>query len=248
MKLKIIDFNDIFKEENIITSASPLKDKEFSDDGIYSEKVFGSYDSINNIDELAWINIEPYCIIRPLFYNQLKKLFSNKLNKIINYNRSIDKNGEILEIEDTEETFEDQYMGLVDFKENFDRLLEKYADKVKHKEIYEFIIKNRDKVFVDKIPVFSSKLRPAMVVSNTLVFDDINNYYNFIIEYSNELKDTIGKEAADVEIIRLPMLYQIQQYANTITDDIISDYLKGKKGFFRKNIMGKQHTAHLKLY
>jgi len=255
MRIKPIDFNKIFDPNMVITSTDAVnKDNEFTDEGIYSEKIFGSYQDNDSIDKIGWIDLGPNNhIIRPIAFDALKRLFLNKLDKVISFNKTINKDGEI---EDVTELLEEinieeephVYTGLVEFRENFDQILKDYIDEDKlktndnYKNDYEFVKYWHSKglLFINKIPVFSSKLRPAMMVGKTLVLDEINNHFNFIIEYSNELKDTIedGTDLDDIKILKLPLLYQIQLYANQVMKTIINEILKGKKGIFRKIIYG----------
>lgn len=240
-KLKIIKFDDIYNEENKITNFNPIKsDKsQFADDGIYSEKIFGSYNEEENekdIGTLGWIDFGDYYIINPIMYGFIKKCIPN-INNIINYQRSINQNGEI--DEDQQPIKEGEYIGLIKFKENFLNILEKSVNKEKNLKEYNFILKNKDKVFINKFPVFSHKLRPATMIANhTLVFTEINNEYNFIIQYINEMNDYSIKDTEEIDMTVLPLLYQIQKFANIIFNKIINDYLKGKKGFLRKNVFG----------
>jgi DNA-directed RNA polymerase beta' subunit len=237
-KITLVDFNEIFNEENLITNPNPVENHEFSDDGIYSERIFGSYndDAEKDIDTIGWIDLKPYFIINPLLFTIIKKCIPN-INKIINYNKSIDQNGNEVEKENTNP---DEFIGLIKFRENFHDILERYTDKEKYQKEYNFLIENEDKIFIDKIPVFSHKLRPAtLLAKNVLVFNEINNYYNFIIQYNNEIKDRIVSDD-DIDLLLLPLLYNIQLYTNIIHTKIINDYLKGKKGFLRKNIMGSR--------
>lgn len=239
-KISLVNFGELYSEENKITNANPVENHEFSENGIYSERIFGSYnedEDDKDINTIGWVDISPYYIINPVLFTIVKKVIP-PVNKIINYNKSIDQNGE--EVQSEEATNEDEFMGLVDFKENFIEIMEKYVDKDKYLAEYNFLNENMDKVFIDKIPVFSHKLRPAtLLAKNVLVFNEINNYYNFIIQYINEIKDRIVSDE-NIELLLLPLLYNIQLYANTIHTKIINDYLKGKKGFLRKNIMGSR--------
>jgi DNA-directed RNA polymerase beta' subunit len=239
-KISLVNFGELYSEENKITNANPVENHEFSENGIYSERIFGSYnedEDDKDINTIGWVDISPYYIINPVLFTIVKKVIP-PVNKIINYNKSIDQNGE--EVQSEEATDEDEFMGLIDFKENFIEIMEKYVDKDKYQSEYDFLNENMDKVFIDKIPVFSHKLRPAtLLAKNVLVFNEINNYYNFIIQYINEIKDRIVSDE-NIELLLLPLLYNIQLYSNTIHTKIINDYLKGKKGFLRKNIMGSR--------
>lgn len=241
MKLEYVKFRDYFDSERVIESSKPLEDKEYNSKGIFSEELFGGKDE-DNLDSMAWIDFgDSNFIIKPAYYKILKKLFKNKLDKIINYNRSIDKNGEIIEIIDEEETIEYQYIGLDEFRNNFLEILEEISNKDKHPNEYNFI-KERyhdNDLFINCLAVFSSKIRPAMMVKDVLVFEDINNYFNFVVEYTNELKSmqTDYIDDQSIDLIRLPLLYKIQCYSNDIFEGAI-DMLKSKKGIIRKIIFG----------
>jgi hypothetical protein len=239
-KISLVDFNGLYAQENLITNHVPVENHEFSENGIYSERIFGSYnedEDDKDIDTIGWVDFAPHAIINPVLFYMVKRCIP-QVNKIINYNKSIDQNGE--EVEVVENVGEDDFMGLIDFKENFVDLLEKYTDKNKYQKEYDFLNKNMDKVFIDKFPVFSHKLRPAtLLAKNVLVFNEINNYYNFIIQYNTEIRDKVVADG-DIDLLTLPLLFNIQMYANTIHTKIINDYLKGKKGFLRKNIMGSR--------
>lgn len=234
MQLSFVNFKDCFDPEKVIKSSNPLKDKKFDDDGIFSERIFGSNQDNSDLSLFGWIDFGDYEIINPILIERLNKIFGkSKLLKLINYEKSIDKDGFLIEGNSEEN------LGLIEFKRNFPELLEKYGNKDKPE--YNTIKKlyKEDKIFIKQLPVFSSKLRPGMMIENTLVFDDINKNYNFLIEYSNRLSEIEGDiEEDSTKLLVLPLLYQMQIYANGIVDSIINDFLKGKKGYFRKIIMG----------
>jgi len=100
MRIKPIDFNKIFDPNMVITSTDAVnKDNEFTDEGIYSEKIFGSYQDNDSIDKIGWIDLGPNNhIIRPIAFDALKRLFLNKLDKVISFNKTINKDGEIEDV------------------------------------------------------------------------------------------------------------------------------------------------------
>ena len=233
-KLVLADYDKLFNKENVITNPSPVNtNKKFTDDGIYSERVFGKYnddDGKKPIDTLGWIEL-PYTVINPIMYYIIKKCIKN-LPKIINYSENI----EVLE-----EKEQYEYIGIIEFRKHFKEILDYSVDMEKNSADYKFILNNMDKVFIDKIPLFSHKLRPATMVGKTLMFDKINNFYNIILNYIDEIND----KAVDIKEVEIgtnltlyPLLFNIQMYCNKIFNYIISTFLKGKKGFLRKNVLG----------
>ena len=245
MKLKFIDFKDLFDSERLITSSEILdsKKKKFNDEGIFSEKLFGNYsDASVPAHVIGWINFGENYIISPIFYDRLKSVFTNKiLVNMISYNKETNEQGKLIDAK--KKFFEDQDIGLIEFRERFPELLAKYG-KENSKE-YDIIVNayNDGLLFTNIFPVFSSKLRPAILIAATtdsdpvLKKDSINNHYNFLIEYSLRLNDIIGDdEDDDVKLRKLNLLFMLQEYANKTVVSIINDFLKGKKGIFRKII------------
>lgn len=74
----------------------------------------------------------------------------------------------------------------------------------------------------------------ASFISNTLTADEINNEYQLVLRYLDEIKDIKD------DYLILPMLYGIQMFAVKIWNMVITDYLRGKKGFLRKNNLGSR--------
>ena len=234
MRLKFVRYKDIFDPEKVITNSNPVKDKKFTEDGVFSESIFGPIQDNDNIDIIGWIDFGDCKIINPILFDRMKKIFGNStLNKLISYNRRTDKDGNIIEIEEKGKPIEDAYIGIPKFIERFEELLEKYGNK--ERKEYKTIKKEYedDNLFINCIPVFSSKLRPATIINDSLVYDEINIPYNFIIEYAEKINELNENE----DLMRNPLIYQLQIYCNTLTQKIINDHLKGKKGIFRKYIV-----------
>ena len=95
-KIKLTDFNAEFKEENKITNYNPLnKDKSFTEDGVFSETIFGDMADDEN-EEIGWIDLEEHYIINPVMFKHLERLLgTKKFNKIISYDKLISREGEI---------------------------------------------------------------------------------------------------------------------------------------------------------
>ena len=74
-----------------------------------------------------------------------------------------------------------------------------------------------NKLFVNKMPVFSPKIRPALILNNTIIFETINKYYALLSKYNNELHE-LDDESTDyygmTDITKIMMLGQIQKCAN----------------------------------
>ena len=247
MKLNFVNYNDIFDPDKVIGSANlldpSLKDdngkKKFDDNGIFSERIFGLSDDKNTVEIIGWIDFGDYYIINPLAFSRIKKVIRKDLIlKMISFTKKTDKDGNIIEEEDNTGRKD---IGLIKFREEFLDILEQFGKKDKPE--YKILLRMYDEetLFINKFPVFSSRIRPAIVVNKTLIYDDINKYYNLLIKYNNEIHELVDEcdteEKLD-QISCLQMMYQLQFYANLIVDNIIDSFLKGKKGVFRKHCIG----------
>lgn len=287
MQLRFLNFNEIYDEKNLITNPDGIdnkkgkkgeddqgnkKSKKFTNDGIFSEDIFGKMDNESiqyscncgkykgkfylgkvceecetevkytesNILTTGWIDLgENHEIINPLFFNFLSKLGGKKFKDMIIFEKKLNKDG-LIEDEKAKVSNPFYNIGLREFKNNFPEILEWLREKSTNKrseKFYEIINKNKDIIFINKIPLFSPILRPALMMKDSLIFDKINNSYNQIIKNSNMINENIKTEETDINI--LPLLNDIQETFNEIYVKIIKA-LKGKNGFFRNNLMGNR--------
>jgi len=266
--LKFLNFGEWFNssngKDNVVTKEKPLNSKTmkstFADDGIFSERIFGSLNDLENyqcscgnltghfykdelcsvcntrverskstLERIGWIDLNDNYLINPIFFQLLSKV-SPEFKKIIQKKDTIDIDGNLKC--DKKTNYEG--MGIDWFRENIDEVLEYFEDNIKpHNEsILKLITKNKDLIFISKIPVVSTALRPATMVADSFFFDEMNNYYNFIIKINNIL---ISKKVA--EINKESFLYNMQLNLNQIMDKIFES-IKGKDGTIRKNLLG----------
>lgn len=234
MRFRIVNFMKDFlsKKENqnkVVTNSNPLENKAFTEDGVFSESLFGNFHTTSKL-ERCWIDFGNNYVINPLLFPYLKKVLP-KLNRMIKADKNIDLEGEEVSTNELDD------IGLIKLRKNLDDYIEQYG----FKEIpeYNFIMNNRDVLFINKFPVFSSKLRPAMMInSNTIVHDQINDVYNFIIKYSNELKASDVEIEGDIQINKL--LCNLQDYCNQLNKGIVDGFLRKKQGFLRNNMLGSR--------
>jgi DNA-directed RNA polymerase beta' subunit len=269
MKLVNLNFDDIYNPDRVVTNHNALnKKKEYAEDGLFSEDIFGALTSDNdygckcrkyvgkfynnyecdecgtkvkklesNIEKIGWIKLgEGVYLISYIYYKFLEKLIGKKpLLGIINYGYTLQKDG-IIDEDDTDE--DDPYFGkgVLYLKENFEEILGYYLKKKKDKkDIYDFLLENKEYVFVDKIPIISVSLRPAIMVNNTLKFDETNVFYSNLIK-ENKIFDT-KIEGEKLEIITNATISRMQFLLNQLSEKIIEN-IKGKNGFIRNSIMG----------
>lgn len=122
----------------------------------------------------GWIVLNNYKIIQPIYFNKLASIIGNKMFiDIIKYDKFIDRDGHVQEKTTDNNPFKG--IGLIEFRERFQEILEYFKVKKKNKleEIRE-IEDDIDKVFTSSIPVFSSVLRPISIRNDSLFYSTIN--------------------------------------------------------------------------
>jgi len=192
----------------------------------------------DSLSQMCWIDLKDYYIINPVMFKLLKKIFGKQFSDVIAYNRKLDKDGNILPVENPSNDYSN--IGLIEFKDKFDEIFEYFYKQSKNKDkenVKKIIDKNREILFINKLPVYSLNLRPCSVVIKDkpiFNFDEINVSYNYIIRHSN-----IINQNKNMPLIVLPNLYNIQNKANVIFNKVV-DNLSGKYGFIRTNSMGNR--------
>ncbi|HQL12152.1 MAG TPA: hypothetical protein PK507_03980, partial [bacterium] len=275
----IFDPNYVITSTDYITSG---KSKEkFNDDGLFSEKIFGENSDDTPIDRIGWITFDNFKIISPLFFERLKKIFKNKaLNKMLSFEAKTDQTGNLTSSENTSyfvkpnkdgtypDVFDPQNIGIPGFIKHFKEIIDLYGNK----EVPEYaVVMNayeKGLLFIDKFPVISAKLRPGMIIKGsknknktnqrqtktTLKYDDINGLYNFVIQYSNNIKELLKNHsfssmeelndkfeeddlsADDTAYGIYKIIYSLQDTCNQVVLYLINNFLKEKKGVLRKLI------------
>src|SRR5699024_164007 len=231
--------------EKVVRSYEPIDTKgDFIDDGIFSERIFGTEIDLDNVQNYGMVDLGDNFIINAIAYPRLKKLMpNNKFENMIRYEPSIDENGEY---EEKEEKDKYKNIGLEEFRKKLLNIMRTQVSN-KNKELPEYkrVIQMyfEGHLFHDYIHVFSPKLRPAMVnkKDKSYSFSQINSFYNTAISHANALNDLDSKFSHEDNLLqRNNLLFQLQQDANIIMNMIIDENIKGKKGTIRKSILGSR--------
>lgn len=279
MKLSFINMDDIFDSSRVITNAEIMdKSKAFTDDGPYSEKVFGKihgdeieysckcgalrgriYEGLqcdecstivekkeSVISRVGWIDLKEYKVIHPRFYQFIQQYIGTaRLKSYIDSNMSIDVDGNVVIPDETElkPTAKDPMpecvgMGVEAFIANFDSILETYHTKNKDdkKDIYDIIRQNRDKLFMTKIPVYSPRLRPVVVIKDRVITDPLNEKYVQILKLTAGLH-SLSNDRNELSVAAY--CNKIQQLIVDI-DNFVILALNGKKGLIRNTVLGSR--------
>ena len=205
-----------------------------------------------DVNKRGWIILESdnRKIIHPLYYKKLASVIGeSKFNKIIKYDKIITKNGQIQEKVKEKSDGPFAYIGLIEFRERFDEILEYYRQRNKKNraklERIEEIERDREKVFASSIPVISSVLRSSSFRIDTLFYTDIDKYYNIIFSLVKKINDLdldeknrvalIGEETTKMEI---PSMLSALQEKIMILYKLIFDCIDGKEGQIKGEVLG----------
>lgn len=139
----------------------------------------------------GWIIIHNYKVIQPIFYNKLNSIIGSKaFQDIIKYDKIINRDGKIVDKDNKAQSSPFAGIGLIEFRERFDEILDYYKSKKRNKleEIQE-IEENKDKIFTSCIPVYSSVLRPSSFRDESFFYSTIDKVYNSIFLSTRLLND-----------------------------------------------------------
>ena len=192
----------------------------------------------SNVEKIGWIDLNTK-IINYIFFKQIRKIIGTKhLNECLSFEYRISKEGAVEMLEPPKNN-PYAYKGMDYFYENFEEILT-YFNENNNKdttENYNYVMKNKEFVFIDKIPVISVSLRPAIMIKDTLRIDDVTIKY---AELLKESKVFISKvEGQKLDIIVQAAKTKIQKIYNSLCD-LIVEQIRGKDGFIRNNIMGSR--------
>lgn len=198
----------------------------------------GSKIEYKDVDILytGWINLYPYHIISPLFYQRMQSALSKKnLENIISNENIITSQGIIRKYSDDIEVKKSMLryhnIGLQEFYENFEEIMLYYKSKRKPKaDLIDSLIMDKDLVWTSKIPVYSTILRPSGITQESFYFNPMDKQIYPLTNISINLKKSTK--------IEVPLyLYQAQMRANELWSLNFS-LIDGKHGWTRGNVLG----------
>lgn len=200
--------------------------------------------------KFGWIEIVPeYAIIHPDIYKQLESFFGSSkhtknrrikrttvLDNIIEYDKEIDQHGH--EVGYKAKPNEPFYgIGMVEFRERFDEIMSYYLSKNKKQEMYDDIMADRDLVFANSIPVYTTLLRPMDIASETMYYEKTNGFYTMMVKQAywvNRNKRKIDRTPK----MKNQQLFKLQKKYMELYDEIIN-IVSDKRGEFRTLVSGR---------
>ena len=206
----------------------------------------------DNFKMFGWIVLhDQYHIIHPKFFDSLDYMFGSsaynterkkqkgsKLRNMLNYSPEVDQNGKITPCEFHPDKEPYYGIGMTEFYERFDEILDYYYNlNPKKKDYYDEIKAHRDIVFCHSIPVFTTHLRPASIQDGSMYFEPTNGMYNVINVHVARLNNDKRKMDRNIKKINSE-LYRIQDKYMELVNEIMN-ILTGKHGQLRDLMAGR---------
>lgn len=215
----------------------------------------------DNFKMFGWIQLkDEYHIIHPKFYDALDYIMgeskynhdkkkvkgSRKLDNILYYNAEVDQHGFTRECTFKPDKEPFYGIGMIEFYERFDEILDYYYNlNPKKKPYYDEIQEYRNYVFCHSIPVFTTHLRPADIRDGYMYFEPTNGIYNMINVHVHRINKNSRKMDKDPKL-KAQELYEVQsQYMKLVTE--IMNILTGKRGELRNLVAGRFDCVNILL-
>lgn len=199
----------------------------------------------DNYNYFGWLVLQdPYKVIHPGFYAQLRNFFGlnkireNRMDNIIKADIKKDEDGFTIETGDPTPDEPFKGIGMMDFIERFDEIMEFYLRKYpQKKDMYDDIMEGRDSVFTQSIPVYTTQLRPFSLEDAQFGYEKVNEYYTML----SKLVHTVNNDHLGMFRKAKPKntcLFDIQTEFNKLYTEQIN-ILATKKGELRQNFGGR---------
>lgn len=189
----------------------------------------------------GWIILHNHCVIQPIFYKMLKSIIGDKaFSEIIEPEKDMTRDGQIVR-----KGGKNQFkgIGLIEFRDRFDEIMDYYRDKKKNKrELINEVMREKEKVFTHCIPVYSSVLRPVSFKGETYFYNRIDRKYNAIFSLSRLLNNTSlialkKKKNKKFKSDESTILVNVQKKLMELWE-LIFEQINQKEGHIKEQILG----------
>ena len=110
------------------------------------------------------------------------------------------------------------------------------------KDYYDDIMQDRDKVFTQSIPVFTTLLRPVDPNASSLYYESTNGLFYMMSRLTWELNEFAEKKMKGKSTSEHQLLYDLQVRYTKLCDEI-DEIMQGKKGAFRSLLAGRYNFS-----
>lgn len=178
---------------------------------------------------------DPYYLIHPNLFNSIAFFIGERefMNIITPVHKKDEDGHDIPIIPPKDEPYFG--IGMMDFHDRFDEIIEYYRGKRPNKmDYYENIIDDRDKIFTQSVPVFTIHLRPYRIDGDMLHFEGTNAIYKVMTKLASDIN--MDKTKMDKKVKpKNQLLFDFQMKFKELYDEL-TKILSGKKGT-RVNLM-----------
>lgn len=178
---------------------------------------------------------DPYYLIHPNLFNSIAFFIGERefMNIITPVHKKDEDGHDIPIIPPKDEPYFG--IGMIDFHDRFDEIIEYYRVKRPNKmDYYENIVDDRDKVFTQSVPVFTIHLRPYRIDGDMLHFEGTNAIYKVMTKLASDIN--MDKTKMDRKVKpKNQLLFDFQMKFKELYDEL-TKILSGKKGT-RVNLM-----------
>lgn len=189
----------------------------------------------------GWIKLHNQFIIQPLFYKMIRSIIGDKtFTEIIEFDKTITRDGHI--VDKVSKTNPFKGIGIIEFKERFDEIMDYYWVKKKNKhELITEVRNEKSKVFASCIPVYSSVLRTLSFRNETVSFTAIDKKYNIIfadsklLNKNNRARTKSKSKRASMD--EPTILSALQKNLNELWQLIFSQ-INQKTGHIKEQVLG----------
>jgi DNA-directed RNA polymerase beta' subunit len=190
----------------------------------------------SNINITGWISLGTSRIINPYYFNVLQNAIGkNVFLEMIFAKYIVTTDGMRTKLSadklETEPLSKYSYIGIDEFFNNFEEIIEYFKAKKKNKvDTFDLLLNQKRAVFTSHIPVYSTMLRPQSVTSDTFYFGGIDKIINTLYSLSEYLKNCVDIEEDYI-------LQRIQTKVNKMWDMNL-EMINGKEGWIRQELLG----------
>lgn len=194
----------------------------------------------DEMDYFGYIILEdPYYLIHPNLFKSIEFIIGTRpLNNILTIYDPKDEDGFSVPFEPVKgEPFFG--IGMTKFKERFDEVMKYYLTQNPNKlDYYKDIMENRDKIFIQSIPVYTTHLRPFRIDGTSFYFEGANEIYNVLAKLAADCNRPDLEMSKATSKPKNQLLKDMQDQYNNLYKEI-EETLAKKKGAIRSLFGGR---------
>ena len=229
--IQLLNLEQFVKNLKPVTSTEYLTHTgEFNPEGLFSEHIFGSIDSLERKTTFSYIDLHVK-VIHPTMFRVFKQL-DRRVEKFASTEESF-----TLDADKGLQIDENGVTGISEFMKMFPRI--KFRNKTPTREgLIKAVTKAyKDGIlFVNKLPVIPPDQRPAFrdEKSGEWMIDPLNDYYLSVLRKALQLRTSI-RSGPLFDLLN----YELQRAVNS-HDDFIRAQIEKKSGIIRSQLLGKR--------